>query len=298
MKTIRLCLFGALTLFLCTFIVGTFFDYEISHELFHNLDTFGLIVSVIGPSIGYGMFAFLGGGLFAYGLRKNDYEKWLRVFFILGSAICLGVSTYFAGREFFGLNGFYWVAKKFWGYFIAFPVMVGITYLGYLFFRKSENKNLWILFVILIVAYAIALTAGISLFKVIFHRPRYRSVMNDGLDFYPWYERCSDYEELMRLYELPSEEFKSFPSGHSATAVGLPMMALFLPFVDKKYKKLQLPIFFGGLLFAFLVMFSRIYVGAHYLSDVSMGAIITIALMIVALESTRYFKKYAVVIQE
>ena len=71
-----------------------------------------------------------------------------------------------------------------------------------------------------------------------------------------------------------------------------------LLFVDKKYKKLQLPVFFGGLLFAFLVMFSRIYVGAHYLSDVSMGAIITIALMIVALESTRYFKKYGVVIQE
>ena len=119
MKTIRYCLYGVLFLFLSLFIIGTFFDYEINDALFHNLDTFGLTVSVIGTVPGYGMFSIIGGGFLAFGLRKEDYPKWGRILFFVGSIICLGVPTYFAGNEFFGPNGFYFVAKQFWGYFIG-----------------------------------------------------------------------------------------------------------------------------------------------------------------------------------
>lgn len=284
MKTIRYCLYGVLFLFLSLFIIGTFFDYEINDALFHNLDTFGLTVSVIGTVPGYGMFSIIGGGFLAFGLRKEDYPKWGRILFFVGSIICLGVPTYFAGNEFFGPNGFYFVAKQFWGYFIAFPVMVGFTYLGYIMFKNNENKNLWILLLTLLVAFALALTLGVNVLKVIFRRPRFRSVMNEGLDFYHWYERCDDYSELVRLYELTSEEFKSFPSLHAANSIGVSLMALFLPVANPKFKKFQLPIFFGGLAFALLVMFARLYVGAHYLSDVSMGAIISVIMFWIAAE--------------
>ena len=294
MKRIRLCLYGSLTLFLCTFIVGTFFDYEINHELFHNLDTFGLVISVLGKIPGYLVFNYVGGGLFAYALRKNDYKLWLRFLFFFFSLACLLTTAIIEGLEFFGLNGFYWVTQRGWGLFISFPLMIGLSYLGYLFFRHSENKNLWILLVIIMVALAGALLGGITLIKEIFHRPRYRSVVNDALDFYPWYERCADYKEQMKLLELSSEEFKSFPSGHSGTSIGFALAALFLPFVDKKYQKIQLPLFFSGLAVAILVMFSRLYVGAHYLSDVSMGAIVSIVFMCIALEVVKNTKKFTI----
>lgn len=284
MKRMRIYLYAALSAFLVLFIVGTFCDYQISKNLFSDNNTFGLIVSVIGTTPGYGMFAIIGGGFLAFGLRKNDYNKWLRVLFFAFSAICLGASTYFAGREFFGPNGFYWVTQQFWGYFIALPCMVACTYLGYRLMRNCQNKNLWILLLILTAAFAIALTGGVTLLKVIFNRPRYRFCVHNDVRFYPWYEICK--------LGLRGEEFKSFPSGHAAAVMGLPLMVLFLPLVDEKYTKLRLPIFVGGLVFALLVMFSRMLVGAHYLSDVSMGAILVIIMMIIGLEIARVFKKF------
>ena len=294
MKTIRICLYSSLLLFIATFLVGTFCDLSINQALFSNLDTFGLTVSVIGKIPGYAMYALLSGGLIAYALRKDDYKLWYRImFFIVGFASFITVSI-IQGLEFFGPNGFYWVASKGWGCFISFPVLGAFVYLGYRMFRHNENKNLWILFLVLIIAMTIALVGGITLIKEIFHRPRYRSVFNAGVDYYPWYIRCGNYKDLMKTHSLISEEFKSFPSGHSGTSLCFALCALFLPFVDQKYKKLQLPLFIVGLLFAMLVMFCRMLVGAHYLSDVSMGAILPIVVTLLALLAIRKTNKFSI----
>ena len=56
----------------------------------------------------------------------------------------------------------------------------------------------------------------------------------------------------------------SFPSGHSATAFSI---FLSLGLIFRKYLNLFL-------LFAFLVAFSRVAIGVHYLSDVTIGSLI------------------------
>ena len=184
------------------------------------------------------------------------------------------------------------VTDVFWGYFISFPIMAGLTYFGYLLMKNVDNKNLWIILLVALVAFAFALTAGVTLFKVIFHRPRFRAIESSMIPYYPWYERCSDYKGYMETFGLASEEFKSFPSGHAAASMGVPLIALFLPLIDEKYRKYRLPVFICGLVFSLLVMFSRLLVGAHYLSDVSMGAIIATLCMIVAIEVIRSLKKF------
>lgn len=292
MKQMRLYLYITLGVFLSLFIVGTFLDLQINTALYSQNNTFGLIVSVIGTTPGYGMFAIIGGGFLTLFFKKEEYKTWMRVLFIIATLGCLGASTYFAGREFFGPNGFYWVAKSFWGYFISFPIMVGLTYFGYLLMRNVDNKNLWIILLVALVAFAFALTAGVTLFKVIFHRPRFRAIESTMIPYYPWYERCADYKGYMHTYGLASEEFKSFPSGHAAASMGVPLIALFLPLIDEKYRKYRLPVFVCGLVFSLLVMFSRMLVGAHFLSDVSMGAIIVSICMIVAIEIIRPLKKF------
>ena len=298
-KKTRIIFFCVIGILISAFIVGSFLDYQINDALFHHRDTFGLVVSVIGTTPGYGVFAFLGGGFLSLFFKKEEYKTPIRLLFLLGCLACLGSSTFFAGREFFGPNGFdFVVSQQACGFLISLPVMCGITYLGYLFIRKCENKYLWIILLILVAAFAIALTGGVTLFKEIFHRPRFRAIMNYGLEYHPWYKRCANYDEIAKALHIAKEEFKSFPSGHAASAMGLPMLMLFLPIFNKKFNKYLLPAFGASLAFALLVMFVRLYVGAHFLSDVAMGALLTTVFFYVTFEVMNHVKQLNVSISE
>ena len=59
---------------------------------------------------------------------------------------------------------------------------------------------------------------------------------------------------------------------------------VFLPLADKKFEKIQLPLFLGACGLILLVAFARILAAAHYLSDVSMGATIMLILLFIANE--------------
>ena len=80
--------------------------------------------------------------------------------------------------------------------------MVGLTYLGFSLMRNVDIKYLWIILLVALVAFAFALTAGVTLFKVIFHRPRYRAIMEayPNIPYYAWYERCSNYKGYMSSF--------------------------------------------------------------------------------------------------
>ena len=278
MKKTFLYLFPLIGVFIVTLIIGTFFDYEINEALFSNKDTFGLTISVLGTIPGYAMFAFIGGGALALAIHRN-YKLWIKIIFYVSTIACLGSAIYFSGREFFGPNGFTDAAPSIVGYVIALPIMSGVTFLGYLMCKKSEQEYLWLFLLIMLVALIIALVPGVSLLKSIFHRPRFRSVELEGLNYHPWYEASKDF---LNYPDSMKEEFKSFPSGHAGASIAFPTMVIFLPYIKKEYSKYVLPCFIAGLVWALLVMFVRMLVGAHYLSDVSMGALLTSVCMLIA----------------
>ena len=286
----NLIMFILLGFFLCAFVIGTFFDLQINSAIFSSMNPFGLTISVLEPVISYGIIAFIGGGMIVYGLRK-DFKTWLRVFFFISVVACYGCAVFFAGNEFFGANGFTNKSLMWLGYVMMVPVMAGISFFGYKVTSKSDNENLWIIYLVLLAAFVIAIVPGTTLIKVIFHRPRFRSVVGSEMEYYAWYQPCTNYKYQMALYNLESEEFKSFPSGHSTRAIGLCLFVLFLPYINKKYDKLVLPLFIAGLAWALLVMFCRMLVGAHYLSDVSMGAVITITCMLIGSIVLKNIKK-------
>ena len=293
MKKMRLHIYLLIAVFVITFIIGSFLDEQINTAIFSRNNTFGLVMSAIGTAPGYGVFAVLGGGAFAFFINKN-YKMIFRLL-SLGLAVAgVSLGVHFAGREFFSANAFYHQGWTIYGYLIILPVMLALGFLGYLLGKKSDNPNLWLVYIVLAIAIFLALIPGVSALKTIFHRPRYRFLELTGESFYPWWKPCKNYKELLESYQsigVSKEEFKSFPSGHAgATAVSM-LFAMALPLVNRKYEKYQLPIFYGAFAWTLLVMFTRMLVGAHFLSDVSMGILLTLVFMMIANEFIIHNKK-------
>lgn len=88
----------------------------------------------------------------------------------------------------------------------------------------------------------------VNILKVIFGRYRPRYLVNDGLYGFEWFEF--------------GYRFASFPSGHSATAFGI---GVALAYLFPRYGVLHCT-FWG------LVAFTRVIVGAHFVSDVVAGS--------------------------
>lgn len=70
--------------------------------------------------------------------------------------------------------------------------------------------------------------------------------------------------EALDIAVLTASNLSSVVSGHTAIAFSA------VPLLDKEFKKLK----WFWIVFAFLVGFSRVYVGAHYLSDAVLGGLV------------------------
>lgn len=291
MKKMRIPLTIALCITVLGIVLGSFFDLQISQAIASPTNKAGLFFSALGPTISFAAVAVCGGGFVAFAL-KGDYPKWLKVIFYILAAACLGVSIYYPGKEWFGINGFYKAAPEIIGYLIVLVPECAAMVGGYFLFRNNQNKNMWIVFVAMIVMLCVVLLGFITILKGIMHRPRFRFLSNTDLAlFHNWWEPCKNYESLMEQYkDLYSsvkelkENFKSFPSGHTAEASIFVVPVVFLPLSNKKFEKYQLPLFICGICLVLLVAFARILAAAHFLSDVSMGATLMLLTLFVTNE--------------
>ena len=291
MKKFSIHIYVVLGLFLTTFIIGSFVDLQLSQAIFSRGNGFGIFMSAIGTIPGYGCLPVIGGLCLALGLDKK-YKTLFKVIFFVGAVAALGLGIYFSGREFFGENGFYGKAPVWVGYLIALPIMGGLEYFGYFLGKRSDNPHLWIVLIIISVAIFFALIPGVTALKSIFHRPRYRMITREdvaGLDFinfHSWWQPTKNYKEIITQYAdqgitITKEEFKSFPSGHAGASSVFMLFVAFLPYINSNYTKYRLPLFYAGLAWALLISFTRILVGAHFLSDVSMGGILTALFLLI-----------------
>ena len=285
MKKMRIPLLIAWGVAVIGIVFGSFFDLQISSAVASPTNVFALTVSAIGPTIGFAAVAAMGGGFVALAI-KGQYHIALKVLFYVLAAACLGVAIYYPAGEYFGINGFYGVAPEWVGYLIVIipecAAMVG----GYFLFKDYENKNLWIVFVIIVGLLLIALLAVIPLIKDNMRRPRYRFLINEHMDmFHNWYQPFKEYKEFIKVNPLePHDNFKSFPSGHTAEASILLVCSTLFPLASKKFEKYQLPAFIGSCCLVLLVALARILAAAHFLSDVSFGATIVLTLLLIANE--------------
>ena len=118
-----------------------------------------------------------------------------------------------------------------------------------------------------------------EVFKGMAGRMRYRAMWVEG-DFEaytPWYEfvgkRKPSAEQV--AMGMPSDIYKSFPSGHTSAAT-MAILFGFVPSILEKKKSTVVLVWIVSIAFPVLVAFSRMVVGAHFLSDVTIGALTTI----------------------
>ena len=120
-------------------------------------------------------------------------------------------------------------------------------------------------FVIIALLAELAIVEGI---KLICGRLRYREWISDtSSGYWPWY----------RINGKPDGDgFKSFPSGHTASACLLLPVTFMLNALGKEKEGRYARI--GVLCWVLFVMTTRIMAGAHFLSDVCAGALITVTI--------------------
>ena len=287
MKQIRLPLFIALGVAIIGIVLGSFFDLQISKAIASANNNFALTVSAIGPTIGFAAVAAMGGGFIAL-IVKGKYHIVLKILFGVLAACCLGVAVFYPAGEYFGVNGFYGAAPEWVGYLVVIVPECAAMVGGFFLFKDYQNKNLWIIFCIVIVILLIALLGVVPRLKDFIHRPRYRLLAafegNPDIFFHNWWEPTKNYKDLIATYNIHKDNFKSYPSGHTAEASILLVAFTFLPLANKKFEKYQLPLFLGGCALVLLVALARILAAAHFLSDVSWGATIVLVLITIANE--------------
>lgn len=260
--------------FLLGLIFGSFFDLQISFAIFSNGNMAGLIIALIGILPTFSMVAIFSGYLFANELTIK-HDLFLRILIYLLALAGLGLSIYGFGKEIFSVDGLNIKKLKYLGFIIALVWMCCCGYLGILLGKKYGDANTW---KIIFVAFLTAVVAlGIVNFgKIIFNRPRFRIAVHANEDYFVnWWQ----------IYKGPkifsNEEFKSFPSGHTCGAaistIVLPYLGLLVP----AFKKHCVTLFYLGFVITIAVAFSRILVGAHFLSDISMAGLIVVVFFLV-----------------
>ena len=288
MKKMRLPLLIALGVAVVGIIFGSFFDLQISQAIANPKNGFALFISAIMPTIGFGVVAAMGGGFIAL-ILKGKYHIALKVLFGVLAAACFGVSIFYPGGEYFGINGFYNEKIKWLGYVIVIIPEAAAAFGGYHLFKDCKNENIWIVFCAVIAMLLLALLATIPTIKDNMHRPRYRALIAyEGISFHNWWEPFKEYKYVKDLY--PHDNFKSFPSGHTAETSIVLVGVVFLPLAHEKYEKYQLPLFLCGCGLIILVALARIMAAAHFLSDVSWGATILIGWLAITNETIVHIK--------
>ena len=228
---------------------------------------------------------------------KGFILKALLLFFFIGY---YGSSIYFTQDKILSINalGLFGDFEKYnWICWIACTIVEGVfVFIGYKVASKSFDSDFVVRGLILTVAFVIALVPITQITKSIMHRPRFRTIDSiPGSLFLNWWEPFKEYKSLLETlgstYPNLSEHFKSLPSGHTGEAAMLMFGLPYIATTTEKFKNKENLMFIIGFIFTLLMAFSRMSMGAHYLSDVSFGALILIICSIIANEINLKFSK-------
>lgn len=276
---------------LAGFIVGSFLDLQINQAIYSQGNMFGIIMASFGTYPCYAGLSFAAGGLLITSVKKKDLHIIWRIVSWGLAALGYGLSVWLGSKDVPSVNGFNNEALEMPFVLANIFVFAGFTALGFIVCNKGDENKLWMSLMVMAIIFLLALLPTSFLIKLVIHRPRYRFVVNSGeIAFHNWWESYGAYKEYIEeghtLYgiTITKEEFKSFPSGHSGSAAIMMMVLPYLSIFFKKLKGKETMMFYIGFAWTLLMMFSRLLVGAHFLTDTCMGALIVVVVFYIGHE--------------
>ena len=269
-------------LFILGLLLGSFLDLQINQAIFDRYNGFGLFMAAFGETPVYAFMSTIG---FGYVFLCKGFKKWWqRLILITLGVAALAITTYFQGKHIFDINAYYTeeMGLKLLGFGIGLLIGLLGALAGYFLFKHATVNAKQLLFILAFLTLVIGVSIGINqLTKSFMSRPRYRFLEEYGCleNFKNWWDMSG--REVRKTYVetyalVTKEEFKSFPSGHMTNTMSLIAIMAMLPVICDKIKIKQEIMLAIGLGWNLVLAFSRMLVGAHFLSDVSMGSLLTV----------------------
>ena len=193
-------------------------------------------------------------------------NRWLKALFVLGT---LGAGIYlgdYVSRRLFADTVFRT------GYGVLYGLGTAVLFLLVLRLIPVPErlvKPLVLIALIGICGYGVS-SGVINLMKALWGRVRFRD-LTDG------------YEAFTAWYTVNGNTgAHSFPSGHTGSA-GVSYFLMFLPYASEKWQKRAPLCFAAAFIYTTLVAVTRLIVGAHYLSDVTVGGTVVFTCVLISL---------------
>ena len=242
--------------------VGGAYDLTIADELYAPENVMAQVFESIGIFPPFFIVAAMFATLFFVLNESKSYYLLKRIACIAGVAAAYAVFGYMAVSETGSTSS--WLPYAVGAACAA--VLTPVTLWIFSRVQSETRKKLFVFLLFATIVCAIANLLTINALKFIWSRPRYRemSATGDFTIYSVWYH--------INAFSLHGHH--SFPSGHTASASALFTLCA-LGEVFPKYKEKETTIAFIVALFTFTMAYSRLVLGAHFLSDVTAGFAVT-----------------------
>lgn len=259
-------------LFVVLMVIGSFFDYQISSLIYNEKNAFGNFFAAFGEVPAMLCMAIAGALMIKIAQKEHIFTYILSWIF----GILLNVLAFMAV---FFLPSLYIDLPAIVRLLLAALLVIGGDILVV---KMSEGTDRAILkkVILLFAVTPLLEMIIINIIKVPWGRPRMRMIaIESAAVFQPWWVVGSDVKENLMALGVAAEEFKSFPSGHTGNAACMLLLSVFPVFCSKLRGKENL-LFGISVAFTFMVALSRIIMGAHFLTDTTVGFMVTSLVLI------------------
>lgn len=248
--------------------VGSFVDYQLSCALYNEKNWFAMFFAAYGETPA--TLGFVGASTML--LVAHDREKkGIGVLqCIIGCVILISSTLMYVITP-----GKYLPFSKVVLGIISVIICALVVTLVYFLTKNGDRKTA------VRIATAVILAIGaeiiiINIIKVPWARPRMRLIANDPRAYFvPWWQAGGGaaLKSALAAVGVSGEQFKSFPSGHTGNA-SMMLLLGFLPMLQPKFEKYKSALLAFGFTWTAIVAFTRIIMGAHFLTDVTMGFVV------------------------
>ncbi|MBQ8509773.1 MAG: phosphatase PAP2 family protein [Clostridia bacterium] len=274
-KTTKPLLLTFAVLWLIALGLATVYDLDISLYIADPMSPFGRTLEIIGEPPAILFASFNCGLILACFMKKPGRGRRELLLAVLAFIGMVGAAFYTIHETFNYIAAWITDARGeafdfgVWGLLAAIliTVIVCTAMLRFVMSLSRETLERHFSVACRCVFAAITTLAVIWCFKLGWGRVRFRQLDGDLTRFTRWY--------LPQGYT----GYFSFPSGHTANAAVIFTSVYYLPFLREKNAKADAVLLTLLSIWVALLAFSRVRVGAHYLSDVLFGAAITFAIV-------------------